>query len=358
MPAGPIAWQTDELTSRVARILGSLRPLSSPVLGGTLVFVGASATAALVLGPFGSPFEPAPDGTPFVNAAGAGLLAYLVGLAAIVLLSDRPDLRRPLTALGLFVVAWACPSELDGLPLVLVWAALMVLGLGIWYRLVDRSSVARATASGQVDAERLLALAIPGVALAAGVLAGLHVMGTELPLSRFGEVVPPGIPFSDAGAAAAGILVLATLLGGALAGPGRDRRVAIVVAAAMVMYAIPYEVYAWAVVILWCGLGVGALGIVRFDPAGRITYLASAVFAIAAAAATAVWIAAPPARLVVSAAGVEPVVALQSAAALGVVAPGVRAARPIRAAEPLGTAGMAARRGPPWSTCCRSPPWT
>ncbi len=342
LPSAPIQWQTDELTSRVARLLGSLRPRSSQVLAGALALVAASATAVLVFDVYGSPLAPASVGVPFVNAAGGALLAYLVGLGAIAVLGDQPELPHPLTALGLLVVVWACVTELDGLALILAWAALMVLGLAIWYELIVRRSGVPAKASGQVDAEWLLGFAIPGVALAAGGLAALHAMGTELPLSRFGDVRPPDIPFSDTGAVAAGILVLAVLLGGAIAGPGRERRISIVVAGAVAMYTIPYEVYAWAVVVLWCGLGLGAMWIARVDQRGRTLYLASAIVAIAAATAVAVRVVAPPTRLVVISGGIEPLVAIQSSVALGVVALAVAQVGRFVRSSPWGRAAWAA----------------
>ena len=97
------------------------------------------------------------------------------------------------------------------------------------------------------------------------------------------------------------------------------------VAGGVVAYAIPFEVYAWAVAVLWVGLGGLALVMSRLDRDGRVAFLIADGALIAGAAAVAVSIVARPARLVVTASGIEPIVALQSAAALAAVAVGLAA---------------------------------
>src|SRR5207344_4895 len=95
----------------------------------------------------------------------------------------------------------------------------------------------------------------------------------ELPITRFGDVLPPAIPFTDDGAVAAMILAVAVILAGAMIGGGLARRVSILLAGGVAAYAIPYEVYAWAVAVLWVGLGGLALVMARQDRGGRTAFL-------------------------------------------------------------------------------------
>ena len=158
--------------------------------------------------------------------------------------------------------------------------------------------------------------------------------GFELPFADFGEVVPPEIPFTDSGAVAAMILVAAVVASGAVLGGALARRVSALVAGAIVAYAIPFEVYAWAVAVLWAGLGELALVAARVDRAGRSAFLVAAAVLVGGAALVAIAIVAPPSRLVVGSSVVDPVVALQSAAALGAVALGLLALARFGKSEP------------------------
>src|SRR5262249_42295330 len=152
-----------------------------------------------------------------------------------------------------------CASELEGVLLVAAWAALMVGGLALWRGLTRlRQGPPRMLAQGP-PLDWTLDLVLPAAAFLAGLLALAHVLAVELPSEAFGSVTPPDVPFTDAGAAAATILVVATLLSGVIVGSVLSRRVATVIAGGIVAYAIPYEVYAWAVSVLWVGLGLTAL---------------------------------------------------------------------------------------------------
>ncbi len=143
-----------------------------------------------------------------------------------------------------------------------------------------------------------------------------------MPLSQFGEVTPPEVPFTDAGAAAALIMVVATLATGVLIGGALARRVSILIAGGIVAYTIPFEVYAWAVSVLWVGLGLLALTYIRVDSAARLPFLLAAAGMVAASAVVAVAIVAPPTWLVVGSTARTPLVLLQAIAALGAVVVG------------------------------------
>ena len=136
------------------------------------------------------------------------------------------------------------------------------------------------------------------------------------------------------------ILVVAVVVSGAVLGGALARRVSALMAGAIVAYAIPFEVYAWAVAVLWVGLGGLALVAARVDRAGRSAFLVAAAVMVGGAALVAIAIVAPPWRLVVGSSVVDPVVALQSAAALGAVALGLLALREVRQVRTVGQVGL------------------
>jgi hypothetical protein len=262
---------------------------------------------------------------PFANPAGAALGVYLAALVVVAWIGVNAHLREGLASLGLVVVAWACGAELEGIPLVGAWSALMVLGFAVRRGLAaiapDVSRESTSTVGLRWTADHIL----PLTAALIGATAALHVIMVELPINRFGDVLPPVVPFTDDGAVAAAILVVAVLMSGAVVGGVIARRVSFLIAGGVVAYAIPYEVLAWAVVILWVALGGLALLMARLDRLGRGAFVAADAILIGAAAAVAVAIVAPPARLVVGASGVEAMVAFQSAASLTAVALGLAA---------------------------------
>jgi hypothetical protein len=271
---------------------------------------------------------------PFVDSAGAALAVYLVSLVAVAWITGRSRLREPLAALGLLVSRWACVTEFDGVALIAAWSALMVVGFAIWRGLATLPHESPSVL-GRVGRVRLTSdLVLPGVAILSGLFAALHALWLELPIADFGEVVPPEVPFTDSGAVAAMILVVAVVVSGAVLGWTLARRVSALMGGAIVAYAIPFEVYAWAVAVLWAGLGGLALVSARVDRAGRSAFLVAAGVMVGGAALVAIAIVAPPSRLVVGSSVVDPVVALQSAAALGAVALGLLALARFGKSEP------------------------
>jgi Predicted membrane protein len=331
LPNAPIVWLTDGLIPRTLQAVGEWRGPTDSLLPIATTAMGTLATVWLVVRVYLPIISDAPSGVPFVDPAGATLAVYLIGLAAVAWIGGRSVLREPLAALGLLVVAWACIPEFDGVTLIAAWATLMVLGFAMWRGLAalpDAARIALIRSEPVWMSDLVLLLA----ALATGTFAALHVLLDELPLVQFGQVTPPEVPFTDAGAVAALILTIAVLAVGVLVRGALARRVSILVAGGIVAYAIPYEVYAWAVSVLWVGLGGLALVLIRVDRVGREVFLVSAGVMVAAAAAVAVAIVAPPSGLVVGWDPLEPIVLLQSIAALGTVVAGLvaiaRAARP------------------------------
>jgi uncharacterized membrane protein len=328
LPNPPIPWQVEGLIPASVRALVgdgvTARVVLLRSLPGVLVVIGLAATGWLVGPVFGQAGRASGD-LPFADPAGLALVVYLVGLVAVALVSGVGDLREPLAAVGLLVIARGCASEFEGVALVAAWAALMVVGLALWRGLtLVRRAPPRLLAQGPA-LDWTLDLVLPAAAFLSGLLALAHVLAVELPSDSFGSVRPPDVPFTDAGAAAVTILVVATLLCGVIVGGAPARRIAILIAGGIVAYAIPYEVYAWAVSVLWVGLALIALWAVRLDREGRVAYTVACGGLVMVAAAVAICIVAPPARLVVGPNGVTPIVALESAAALLAVAVGLAA---------------------------------
>jgi hypothetical protein len=220
--------------------------------------------------------------------------------------------------------------------LVVAWAGLMVLGTGIWLglqALPHRSPRDIARLAGRILTSDGV---LPIAAFLLGAVAAIHLLAVELPIGRFGQVVPPTVPFTDVGAVAALVMVVATLCTGYLMPDLNVRRTAVVVAGAIVAYTIPFEVYAWTVAVLWVALAALAIWLIRVDRVGRSTYLAVAAVLAALSAYVAAAIVAPPTRLIVGSALVAPVAIVQTIAALGAVTVAfaiIARARPSRIAE-------------------------
>ena len=322
LPNAPIAWLTDGLIPRALQLVGDWRGLADLLLPIATALSGLVATVWLVARVYLPIISDVPTGVPFADPAGATLAVYLVGLVAVALIGGRSVLREPLAAVGLLVIAWACVPAFDGVGLVAAWAGLMVLGFAIWRGLAALSHEAPMVLLPS-DPPLMSDLLLPLAALAAGAFAALHVLLIELPLGLFGRVTPPEIPFTDAGAVAALILVLATLATGTLVRGAIARRTSILIAGGIVAYAVPFEVYAWAVSVLWVGLGGLALTLIRVDRGGRDVFLVAAGVMVAGAGAVAIAIVAPPSRLIVGSVALEPIVLLQSIVALGAFVAGL-----------------------------------
>lgn len=316
LPGQPIAWQIEGLIPRTLQGIGAWRPRANAVLPIVTILLGVCATLWLVGPVYASNADDVAAVVPFGHPAGGALAVYLVTLGAVAWISGRSRLREPLAAVGVLVTAWACLVELDGVALVASWSTLMVVGLAMWRALATLPHEAPVAIAPGLNAFLTLDRTLPFAALLTGLFAAVHVLVVELPIDRFGDVLPPAIPFTDDGAVAAVVLVVAVLASGAAAGGALARRVSILVAGGVVAYAVPFEVYAWAVVVLWVGLGGLALVMARVDRAGRSVYLVADAVMVIGAAVVALGIVAPPSRLVVGASAIDPMVALQSVAAL------------------------------------------
>lgn len=335
LPSAPIAWLVQGLIPRLVQSIGDWRSPAGAALPLTAVLIGLSATG-LLIGPVYAPTRwLGPTGVPFVDPAGAAMAGYLVGLVAVAWISGLSRIREPLAAVGLLVTAWACLTEFDRVELVAAWATLMVLGLVLWRLLRVLANGPHLDIARGPSATLTLDLVLPCAALLSGAFAAITVLLIELPIGQFGRTVPPEIPFTDAGAVAAVILIVALLASGAVVGGALARRVSILVAGGVAAYAVPFEVYAWAVSVLWVGLGGLALVVIRVDRPGRPAYLIATASMVVLAGTVALGIVAPPSRLVVGSVAIAPIVLLQSIVSLGAVVAGLVAIARSARYEPL-----------------------
>lgn len=323
LPGESIAWQAQGLIPRALQAIGEWRRPTDALLPLTTALLGLSATWLLVGPLYGFTVAHPAAGVPFVDPTGLALAFYLVGMAAVAWISGLSRLREPLAAVGLLVAAWACLSELEGSVLVAAWAGLMVVGLAIWRGLAARTHRPRMILGPDGGAMLTLDLVLPYVAMLSGGFAAIHVLLIDLPIQRFGDVLPPDIPFTGDGALAVISLTVAVLGAGALVGGALARRVSILVAGGVAAYSVPFEVYAWAVSVLWVGLGGLSLLLARADRVGRPTYLIATGVVVGAAASVAVGIVAPPSRLVVGSAPISVVVLVESIASFAAIIAGL-----------------------------------
>lgn len=317
----PVAWRLHGLIEESLRSLldySIIRPYLLRALPLALMTIGAATTTHLAFADYGSTFLGSSSGNPFADQAGVGLLCFLVAIGGVIAL-DRDRMRAELLiALGTLVLVWASARELSGLDLVVAWTVL-ALGLVALWSLLPKSDEPKRPVRAQ-PWPLPFEWALPAAALVSGGLALLHVLTYELPLASFGQVTPPGVPFTDTGAASGAFLVVAGLVAGFIVGGPAARRTSILVAGAIVAYLVPYEVYAWAVAILWALIAFAAVMGARLDRRGTREYTGAALAMLAGTAWVAILIVAPPTRLVVSADRVAVLVALQSAVALASLA--------------------------------------
>jgi uncharacterized membrane protein len=329
-PAVPVAWTAEAVAlAWVATRRG--HPYSAAV--SAILFV-LTAVAVGTLYPL---VQDVPEGIPFLDERGAALGFFLAGAALAVWIVRDRSLRSALGALALLVAMYAASTVLSGLPFVLAATALMVLAavtFGVLPMLPDRPIawlIDGLIPPDMRDARwrARLDLVLPAASALFGFLAAMYVAAVELPLREFGDVTPPLIPFSDTGAAAAGILIAGVLASGwifdgRLAGR-LPSRTALLIAGAIAAYTIPFEVYAWAVPVLWVGLGLGALFVASRDPIAPRAFEIAAGVATLGAAIVALGIVAQPSRLIVGPAAIPWLQVAQTAVSLGAVAVGTAA---------------------------------
>ena len=272
------------------------------------------------------------DHLPFVSEGGAALGGLLLGALAAGRLVRDLRVRCALAVAAALLVAYALPYEMAELPLVAAWLALG-LALLAGQRLLEGHLGPPDTSSPEpavFEAQPARWLAVPAVvAVALGVA---HLLVLQLPPGALPALQLPATPFVDERTVYAAVVVAALLSAAAITTEALLRAIALIVATATTAYLFAFEVGPTATVVLWCGLAALQVVAIRLDAGGKLAYLATAAVLVGVAIsrtllATSTGTSAPPPiappdRLVVTAAGIEPHVFLVSEAtlALGAIA--------------------------------------
>lgn len=232
---------------------------------------------------------------PYVDAPAASLAIVLAGLAAAGLRFGTRPIRSVLSGIGVLLILWSVPFELDGVPAIAAAAVLLPLAV-----IVDRGL-------GSIpDAPRLSTLALPGplsaTATAAGALAWLAAleaaMANQVERIFVGPItLPPMTPFFDEAALTAVVLAGAAVAAAAWATNRAGREVALLAAIVPMALVAPFEVEPDMLVVVWLLLAGAALVVTRPSDPARFGSLALATMIAGTALVVAFVIVAAPVRL-------------------------------------------------------------
>lgn len=247
-----------------------------------------------------------PGPLPFADAAGIALGVLLVAAVLTGILSRSHDVRCAMTTGGLLLVAYSLPFELSGVALVAGLAVLLPGSIAA-EALLDRlpgvpESRAALRKRAVVEMNEVHWPDTPLVAAGtAAVLVVAHLLMYEMPLSSTDVIVVPVTPFADLASASMAIGIAAFLVAAAITARPDIRVGAIVVAASLAAYAMPFELALPYAVVVWCALAV-ALGAWSFaEKFGRWVYVGTGAVFVGVAAATILAQVDPPWRLGVQA---------------------------------------------------------
>ena len=260
---------------------------------GAGAFAGISAVALFFATEFPGSRLGQPGGMPFGASATLSLVVVLAGLAAWGWLSGVRGVRSSLAGVGVLLIAWTLPFYLTGVSRVAAGVILLPIavigdrGIGL---LADDRRLGAVTLSPRLSA----ALTWAG-ALAWLVTAGYALTRFLDPFDWSG-ITPPAFPFSDERALVAALLAGAALAAARWLPEINGRRVALLAALVVVALAVPFEVYADGVVVLWVGLAALAV-LVGGGWRGSAWSDGLAAFLALGAVAVALLIVAPPDRL-------------------------------------------------------------
>ncbi len=263
---------------------------------GSAASLGVGAMAlALFLGteyPVGTVGALSP--TPFLHPAAASLAILLVTLVAAGALVPVRWVRSALAALGLLLVAWALPFEVRGTALVASLALLLPVAV------IGDRALARWPEQPRFSPLGSYVWFVQAATLAGAVAwtgAAAYALDRYLNPVWWGSVRPPDIPFSDERALAGCLLVAASLAAARWLPAGPSRTLAVIAAIAAAAAAVPFEVYADGVVVLWVGLAVLAVLAARVDAGSLVDHTVVGGLLTAGAAAVAWIVVARPDRL-------------------------------------------------------------
>ena len=237
---------------------------------------------------------------PYAGEPALSLAVVLVGSALVGARVGTRSIRSAMAGIGVLLVAWSVPFELDGTARIAMLAVLLPLAV-VGDRFIALLPAAKRFAflAGPREAGGLCsgAGAVSWfAALAVAAVSPLHPAG-------WWRVTPPAIPFTDEPALVAVVLAGAAVAAAAWAVTVDARHVALLGAIVPVALAAPLEVHADGVVVLWLLLAAAAMAVTRSSDLLRpLSYGLGSVLG-AGALVVAFAIVAPPYRLWVDAEG-------------------------------------------------------
>lgn len=231
---------------------------------------------------------------PYTDAPAASLAIILAGLAIVGAQLGTRAIRSTLAAVAVLLVTWSLPFELGGTSQIAVGAVLLPLAV------VGDRALARFA-----DARRLTFIPLPAeassLASGAGAVAWLAALVTALggdlrplPWRGWGLVGPP---FTDETTLVAVVLAGAAIAAAAWTVTRWGQQAALLAALVPLAIAVPHEVKADFVVVLWLLIAGAALAVTR--PADGLRPVSAGFAALLATSAVAVTfgLVAPPDRL-------------------------------------------------------------
>jgi hypothetical protein len=282
----------DALPSQPVERVASLAAIGPLALGLAVILVTELPPSAL-----GSPAT-----SPFLNAAFASLVVLLVGFVAAGALTPLRVVRSALVCLGVLLLAWGLPFQVDGVPLVAGLAILLPVAAALELGLDRLPDAPPSVTRGWSPAIDRLGTGGGVVAWSAGAALVAFWMA---PAWSWGSVTPPEVPFLDEAGAAGAALVGSVLLAIPMLGTPGTRRAAALAAVLAAAWIVPVEAYADGVVVLWVALAAVAVPATRVDPGGIRAWTGLAVGLWTAGLIVAIGVVAPPARLWVSEVALE-----------------------------------------------------
>ena len=246
------------------------------------------------------------DAAPAVPYSGEPAVALAIVLAGLALVAARVGtrgMRSAMAGIGVLLVAWSVPFELAGTARIALLAVLLPLAV------VGDRFIAR-----WPDAKRFAFLKLPdeacglcsGAGAVAWLVALLEAVASPIRPTGWGSVTPPAIPFSDETALVAVVLAGAALAAAAWAATVTARQFAVLGSIVPLALAVPLEVYADFVVVLWLLMAAVALAVTRVGGRLRPGALGLAAALGVGAYLVAFGIVAPPYRLWVEPAWTRP----------------------------------------------------
>ncbi len=235
---------------------------------------------------------------PYTDAPAVSLAILLAGLAIVGGQLGTRAIRSCLAAIAILLVTWSLPFELAGTAQVALGAALLPLAV-IGDRALARLPVARRLAFIPLPNEaRSLASASGAVAWLAALMTAF---GGDLRPMGWINRIRPDVPFTDVTALVAFVLAGAAIAAAAWTVSRPGRQVALLAALVPLAVAVPLEVNADIVVVLWLLIAGAALAVTRRTDGLRPVSAGFAALLVTGALAVVFGIVAPPDRLWVAA---------------------------------------------------------